>query len=40
MICKTRKTLAAGLTALALTLSLTPVSANKTTYLDVNDEIW
>ena len=30
MICKTRKTLAAGLTALALTLSLTPVSANKT----------
>lgn len=40
MIFNTRKTLAAGLTALALTLSLTPVSANKTTYLDVNDEIW
>lgn len=34
------KTLAAGLLALALTLSITPVSANKTTYLDVNDEIW
>lgn len=40
MIFNTRKTLAAGLTALALTLSLTPASANKTTYLDVNDEIW
>lgn len=40
MIFNTRKTLAVGLTALALTLSLTPVSANKTTYLDVNDEIW
>ena len=34
------KTLAAGLTALALTLSLTPASANKTTYLDVNDDLW
>ena len=40
MIFKTRKTLAAGLAALTLTLSLTPVSANRTTYLDVNDEIW
>ena len=40
MICKTRKTLAAGLTALALTLSIAPASANRTTYLDVNDEIW
>ncbi len=37
---KKHKSLAAGLTALALALSLTPVSANKTTYLDVNDEIW
>lgn len=40
MIFNTRKSLAAGLMALALTLSLTPVSANKTTYLDVKDEIW
>lgn len=40
MIFKTRKPLAAGLTALALTLSIAPASANRTTYLDVNDEIW
>lgn len=40
MICKTRKTLAAGLAALVLALSLTPASANKTTYLDVNDAVW
>ncbi len=33
------RSLAAGL-ALALTLSLTPAHANKTTYLDVDDAIW
>lgn len=35
-----KRTLAAGLTALALTLGLSPVHANKTTYLDVSDEAW
>ena len=36
---KKSRSLAAGL-ALTLTLSLTPAHANKTTYLDVNDEAW
>lgn len=34
------KPLAAGLAALALTLTLTPVQAKKTTYLDVDDNLW
>ncbi len=33
-------TLTAGLTALALALSLTPVRATKTTYRDVDDDSW
>ena len=34
---KKRKSLAAGLAALAITLSLTPAQANRTTYLDVDE---
>lgn len=37
---KKNKSLAAGLAALAIALSLTPAGANKTTYLDVKDEVW
>lgn len=37
---KKSRTLAAGLTALALAASLVPAHAKKTTYLDVDDPIW
>ena len=37
---KKSKALAAGLTALALTLSLAPIQAANTTYLDVDRSIW
>lgn len=40
MTSKKTKILAAGLTALTLSLSLLPVRANKTSYLDVDDGLW